>query len=379
MVAKTDYEIGRAEARQKKRMATFAAALGSTASSGMKILLYERYKSARKDVQQIEMRSRIIKTCTFNINNYSEFMSLHDFRFKVTDLPKIADLLHLPNSVTKRRRYRCDSITSCCIVLKRLSSPSNWKDLETTFGMASPMLSEIFWETIEMFTATHGHLVTALKTDLLRERAALYAERIKCKGAPLDRCVGFIDCTKIRMERPGGINGLQRSCYSGHKRMCCLSYQTITTPDGLIFSLYGPEVGRRHDITLLRGSGINEALEACLIIEEEQYYVFGDDAYILRPWFQVSYSRLTATPAQNKFNTEMSSMREAVEWSYKDLKQMWTRNDFARSLKVRQAPISLIYISSTLLLNFKTCIENGGQVGAYFNCSSPTLNAYIAS
>lgn len=77
------------------------------------------------------------------------------------------------------------------------------------------------------------------------------------------------------------------------------------------------------------------------------------------------------------FNTEMSKVREAVEWSYKDLKQMLTRNDFARSLKVRQASISLMFTASTVLLNFKTCLKNVGQVGAYFDCPSPSFSAYV--
>ena len=112
----------------------------------------------------------------------------------------------------------------------------------------------------------HTESLLQNKTLLLRDRAALYAECIQLKGAPLDRCVGFIDCTKIRMQRPGGINAFQRSFYSGHRRMSFLSCQTITTPDGLMFSLYGQEVGRRHELTLLRGSGINEKLEGGLLI-----------------------------------------------------------------------------------------------------------------
>lgn len=83
------------------------------------------------------------------------------------------------------------------------------------------------------------------------------------------------------MERPGGVSYLQRSCYSRRKRIPCLSYQSMTSPDGLIFSLNGPEVVRRHDITLLGG----EVLQAYLKIHSEKYYAFGYDAYTFRPRF----------------------------------------------------------------------------------------------
>ena len=364
-------------ARRKRSYGAFVAGMMSNTSLMMKVWLYNKHKHSRRDVELLFVRKDLIHSTTFNIGAYSDCMSLHDFRFRVTDIPKIASVLNLPNGRTRRRGYVCDEITSCCIVLKRMSSPCNWMDLELLFGMSSCCLSEIFWETVESFVSNHGHLVTEFKTALMRDRAQVYADSVSEKGAPLDKCVGFMDCTKIRMERPGGENSMQRSCYSGHKRMPCLIYQTITTPDGLIFSLYGPEVGRRHDITVLRSSGVSEILQDCLQIDGEQFYIFADKAYILRPWMQVGFDSTTATVEQQMFNTEMCKVREAVEWSYKEIKLMWTRNDFARSLKVRQAPISLIFITSTVLLNFKTCMEKGGQVGAYFNCTSPSFESYV--
>lgn len=96
--------------------------------------------------------------------------------------------------------------------------------------------------------------------------------------------------------------------------MGCLSFQTMKTPDGLMFSLYGPEVERRHDITLLRGSLINELVENCLNSDEQQYYIYGDDDYVLRPCFKVEHDRRTATTVQKLLNTGMSTIRETVEW-----------------------------------------------------------------
>lgn len=63
---------------------------------------------------------------------------------------------------------------------------------------------------------------------------------------------------------------------------------------------------------------------------------------MMRPWLQVGYGRAFSDDAQLLFNRTMSSEREAVEWSYKNMKHMWTCQDFKRMLEVRKAPIALM-------------------------------------
>lgn len=45
----------------------------------------------------------------------------------------------------------------------------------------------------------------------------------------------------------------------------------------------------------------------------------------------------------------MNAVRDAIKWTYKDIKQLWTSQDFKRGLKVRKAPIAMIYQASGLL------------------------------
>ena len=94
-----------------------------------------------------------------------------------------------------------------------------------------------------------GHLVLDLKEGLPVQRADMYADSIENAGASLHSCVGFIDCTKTKMTRLGGHSRQQRGCYKGHQTFHCLIYQTVTTPDGLLFNQYGTEAGRSHDVT----------------------------------------------------------------------------------------------------------------------------------
>ena len=111
----------------------------------------------------------------------------------------------------------------------------------------------------------------------------------------------------------------------------------------------------------------------CLHVNERQFYIFGDAAYMLRPWIQVAFPSVGASEAHALYNTLMSAVHVSVDWTYKDLKQLWLFADFTRALKVRQAPIALIYKAAALLQNFMACMEGRGQVNEYFDFPRPTF------
>lgn len=88
-----------------------------------------------------------------------------------------------------------------------------------------------------------------------------------------------------------------------------------------MFAMYGPEVGRRHDLTLLQQSGWEDKLTQMLVVHGNLYYIYRDRSFMLHPYLQVSCHRIMANPAKHAFNTAMSAIRSAVEWDYKTLKQ----------------------------------------------------------
>ena len=153
----------------------------------------------------------------------------------------------------------------------------------------------------------------------------MYADAISHAGAPFDSCVGFVDGERIGISCPGRNGTLQRSCYSGRKSFHFLMYQTLTTPYELIFAIYGPSEGRRHDVTLLRSSGWSSTLEQNLHIEGRQDYLYEDSAYSLRPWMQRPYVGCL-TNQQNVLNEIMSSVRVSVEHS----SRMLNNNAYSR-------------------------------------------------
>lgn len=77
--------------------------------------------------------------------------------------------------------------------------------------------------------------------------------------------------------------------------MNCLIYRTIITPDVMLFSIYGPTFGRRHEVTPLNESGIEEKLDNLLHIDGRQLYLYGDAAYMPISWMQVPFTAAGGT------------------------------------------------------------------------------------
>jgi len=207
------------------------------------------------------------------------------------------------------------------------------------------------------------------------ERAAAYAAAIAGKDAPLQTSLGFIDGTLVRIARTG--RGLQRVFYSGHKRCHAIKLQSICTPDGLLFHLFGPVEGRRHDMLLYHESGIDAQLEATLLIDETQFGIYGDSAYIIRSWIQRGYGAWPDGDAEEQaYDGAMNRLREAVEWGFKEVKHQFTSLDFKRKLKICETSVGAQYLSGALLWNMRSCFY-GNQTSKYFDCAAPSMKRYL--
>ena len=123
------------------------------------------------------------------------------------------------------------------------------------------------------------------------------------------------------------------------KRFHYFSYQSLTALDGFVFAMYGPDMSRWHDLTLLRNSNWDNELQERLNANGKQFYMYGGGAYKLKPWIQRPVLGILNTQEKD-FNWKMS-VRVSVEHTYKDFKQMRTSQDFAWKLETREAPESI--------------------------------------
>ena len=295
-----------------------------------------RFLRVRRDLSRCLPRSRAVVCSTFNLNLFLTEQSLSLFRFKPAVLGRVAHLLEVEGG-SSQRRYRAPAVESVCVVLRRLSSPARRWDLEPLFGRSSSSLSEVFYETMERLDEGWSDALCTWRVDLMGQRAPRYAQCVLDKGGGLDNCVGFINGTGLFVAGPGG--GLQRSFYSGHKGTHFLKFQSVTTPDGLLFHLFGPMEGRRHDITMYREAGL-------------QYCLFGDKAFLLRPWMQVAFPEPVdgeQDADKEEQNTNMAAVRVSVEWGYKEVKLVFKSLEYKRKLMVREGPVGLMYRCAVFL------------------------------
>jgi nuclease HARBI1 len=219
-------------------------------------------------------------------------------------------------------------------------------------------------------------LVSTFQTDFLRTRTEYYSSKISEKYEnATQHCAGFIDGTLIEIARPRGM--LQRATYTGHKRRPGLKWQVIITPDGMLFHIFGPYEGRRHDMHLYAESGLDDILSENLLIDGVQHYLFGDSGYTLRPYMMTPFEGANLDANELLFNKRMSKDRVSVEWAFKGIKKYFSHIAFPRKIALSRTPGGAWYLASCLLWNFICCID-GSPTSTFFDCQPPTLSHYLA-
>jgi len=73
----------------------------------------------------------------------------------------------------------------------------------------------------------------------------------------------------------------------------------------------------------------------------------------------------------------MDSVREIIEWSYRDLKTNWKVCNWKVCLKLRQQPVAKIIFVCMLLRNISCTIQQS-QVSDHFRCAAPYFDDWIS-
>ena len=77
----------------------------------------------------------------------------------------------------------------------------------------------------------------------------------------------------------------------------CTAYY-ITTPDGYIFQMYGSVERLQSDACLYRSYCLETILSTSLNVNNTQYCIYADRAYVLGPGTQTACPTVNATPEQ---------------------------------------------------------------------------------
>lgn len=131
-----------------------------------------RFVRKRADIRNATQRVHAVRATSFNLAVFSTEQALSLFRFQPGHVGRLAGLLCIDDE-TFPGRHRASCIERLCIVLRRLSSPTRWMDLEVVFGRCSSALREIFYETVEALRGRWENAFCSWRGDLIQERAAM--------------------------------------------------------------------------------------------------------------------------------------------------------------------------------------------------------------
>lgn len=137
------------------------------------------------------MRRRNVYQTFINLNMYSTQECLRTFSLVPEDMRFILSFFDFL-SRTVRRRYTCSELTVACIILRRISFPCRWYDIERMFGMCAAKLCEIFWELSQRVFDNHKTLITPFHSSLIAENAELHSQNICTVGAMVPKFIGLL-------------------------------------------------------------------------------------------------------------------------------------------------------------------------------------------
>ncbi|XP_050515881.1 uncharacterized protein LOC126892544 [Diabrotica virgifera virgifera] len=317
----------------------------------------------------------------FNFDTLEAEQAKKYFRFEKQDIPRLVQLLGIPDIIVTETGHTCTGLDGLCILLRRLAYPNRLSDLKVIFGLSAQSLSQIINKTVNLILEGHRSILEDLDNVpwLTQEKLEYYSQAVAAKGAAVQNCWGFIDGTARRICRPS-IN--QEAYYSGHKRWHCLKYQSVVCPDGIIISLKGPYLGRRHDAGIFEESNIYMELERKCTFGNVNFVLYGDQAYPLSNLLLCPYPNPARLPngiqrlRQENFNNSMCQVRLAVEWGFAKIVREFAFLDFHKNQKLLLQDLGKMYKCAVLLINCHTCLY-GNQAATYFNVIPPNLETYL--
>lgn len=268
----------------------------------------------------------------------------------------MAHCLRIPDQVKSDNRIVEDKITALCMLLARLAWPNRLADLHLKFGWKPERVSRTVNFLLRFIYDTWKHLLVFDIQRLSPERLASFTVAVRNCEAPLDTCFGFIDGTLRKVARP--IYG-QEAIYNGWKRIHCLKYQAIVTPDGIIAHLFGPVEGLNHDAAVLTESCILDILDIHAYGPNgTSLQIYGDPAYGIHEHLIAPFQGAAIPVNEQLWNRAMSRVRIVVEWCFKEILQMFTFLDFARTQQILLSPVGLQYCVVVLLHNAHVCLHH---------------------
>ena len=308
----------------------------------------------------------------FDLDQFSLDATIRLFRFNALQIRDIYTQMQMPLRFNLGNHMSIGREEGICIALRRLAFPNRLYELEREFNRSESVLSRII-NTVLLWVYHKYKALLEYHPSLDAQAIVAYSDAITTTWPTVERIYAFIDGTKQLHARPL-IN--QRILFSGHKRVHCLSWQAVITPNGLISCLFGPLAGSVNDRSLLNQSGLLPRLAQIDRINGKQYALYGDAGYYAREQLSVPFSKPTSW-AQKEFNRSMSVLRVSVEHGFAIVHRLFAYVCYKQQMKVGLQPTAAYFAAAVLFTNIH-CSFNHNQVSIFFGLQPLTLQEYLS-
>jgi len=176
-------------------------------------------------------------------------------------------------------RVRADK--ALMVLLRRLSYPCRWCDLQLILGGSRTELSDTYNYMLQLLYDRYSPLTKNLWC--WRHQFHRFAAQLRAMGCPHDNLMAIFDGHFQPTTRPGGDacineNLWDHQTFSGKERQHGLKYQACVFPNGMC-CVWGPWRGTEHDATMFSETEVIEILHQWLEESGEDLSGYGDSAY----------------------------------------------------------------------------------------------------
>lgn len=122
----------------------------------------------------------------FTFDDLKDNECLSKFCFLKSDLPLLAEVMGIPETVECYHRSLCSGLEALCILLERHSYPCRYSDMVARFAKPVPVLCMINNYMIDYIYQLHSHRILEWNDTILDPfMLERYSNAITAKGSPL--------------------------------------------------------------------------------------------------------------------------------------------------------------------------------------------------
>lgn len=327
------------------------------------------------------------KPVQFSLDDIEENLCWRWFRFEKKHIHELVELLDIP-SVKYSHGLRPNPLTALCMTLFKLAHPVKYMLRKRIFGYSGTSFTRIITAVLKHLCTKFKHVLYWDDSRINSKAVITHADYIsyKCKDA-----TEIVWAVVSEKEIPVcGPSIRYKGKYIRPNISHVVRYQCITTPDGIVISVFRADPGSSSDSSLWSMSKIDQKLMAMYPKGKSQpcpYVIYQDKPRVEAPEWglttqckipQIGSEQWKARPAKYwqrkaKYNEFFEALPEAGNWSFNSILEWFSPGP---ELKQHRRNSEYLFPASIFFANIYCCYYVN-EISEYFDCEPPHVHEYL--